>query len=888
MKLFFRTPNLKRKIRLAGLHLRILISLLICTLCLGFGHNLYAQDQITIGDDGIMRWTHDSSEVTGFGVNYTVPFAYAYRTGKKMGVDLKAAIDQDVYQFARLGFDLFRVHVWDCEISDTLGNLLNNEHLDLFDYLLAQLKKHHINAIITPIAYWGNGWPEKDEDTPGFSHKYGKAQCLVNPDAIRAQVNYLHQFVNHVNPYLGKAYREEPMILAFEICNEPHHEGAPEEVTAFIKRMKDAIRQTGCTKPVFYNVSHKIHLAEAYCAAGIDGGTFQWYPTGLTFQKEEGGNMLPNVDRYTIPFDTVLKKNHLARIVYEFDAADMAKNYLYPAMARSFRTAGIQLATQFAWDPTFTAPYNTEYNTHFMNLLYAPQKALSLMICGEIFHTLPLYTDYGVYPDNTTFGPFHVSYEDNLAEMVSDEKFIYTNNTDSRPPHPEKLELIAGWGNSPLVEYEGTGAYFLDKVGDQIWRLEVMPDAVQVNNLFGRNSLDKVVAVVKQERRKMKFNLPGFEDGFSVESVDWRDSIIYRETKDKTVALKPGVYLLMGWKYIQDDSLLLEAKKPIELENFLPYPPSPDSIFIVHDYLEKWYPGINHLIEATIVAPVEPKKVILHYFNCPLNDYKRFPMIKTGTYTYKALVPGKFIHKGEMLYEYYFELAYDSTFYYAPWNKTFTSPQGELLQLGMGIAATESNKPFYLFTATDMVRSNLKWIPSLRDEKSYDTLLPELPPIRRNVHIQLDSIGQWDNENLHGPIIHDYTIRHYFGDMIKGHEKVIANDKVLVLNANAAEYTHCPVQVTLVQKNGQGFGYTFDVNDYDTAYYVLLDDLEPVPVVLMPRPFPSFLPYYSAVQQGTALDLTQIESVEISIGPGIPKADLRKQVDVFIKNVWIE
>jgi hypothetical protein len=55
--------------------------------------------------------------------------------------------------------------------------------------------------------------------------------------------------------------------------------------------MKNAIRMTGCTKPVFYNVSHKIHLADAYFKAGIDGGTFQWYPTGFGFQKELGGNM---------------------------------------------------------------------------------------------------------------------------------------------------------------------------------------------------------------------------------------------------------------------------------------------------------------------------------------------------------------------------------------------------------------------------------------------------------------------------------------------------------------------------------------------------------------------------------------------------------------------
>ena len=257
-------------------------------------------DQILIGKDGIMRWRADGKEVTGFGVNYTVPFAHAYRSGKKLGVNLKDAIDTDVYQFARLGLDLYRVHVWDCEISDSLGNLLDNEHLDLFDYLLFRLQEHHINAIITPIAYWGNGWPDPNEPTPGFSQKYGKDSCLIDPNAIKAQENYLAQFVNHVNRYTGVSYKSDKHILAFEISNEPHHRGTPAEVTEFVRKMKEAIRSTGCTKPIFYNVSHSINLAEAYYAAGIDGGTFQWYPTGLGFQKELGGNMLPNVDRYAI------------------------------------------------------------------------------------------------------------------------------------------------------------------------------------------------------------------------------------------------------------------------------------------------------------------------------------------------------------------------------------------------------------------------------------------------------------------------------------------------------------------------------------------------------------------------------------------------------------
>src|SRR5580698_5971050 len=111
---------------------------------------------------GVLRWTKDHKEAAFFGVNYTVPFAYSYRAHRALGVDPEEAIRQDVYHLARLGLDAFRVHVWDTEISDSTGNLLENEHLRLFDFLLAELKQRNIRIILTPIAFWGNGYPERD------------------------------------------------------------------------------------------------------------------------------------------------------------------------------------------------------------------------------------------------------------------------------------------------------------------------------------------------------------------------------------------------------------------------------------------------------------------------------------------------------------------------------------------------------------------------------------------------------------------------------------------------------------------------------------------------------------------------------------------------------
>ena len=72
--------------------------------------------------------------------------------------------------------------------------------------------------------------------------------------------------------------------------------------------------------------------------------------------------------------------NGKPRIVYEFDQADLVSGYLYPAMARTFRAVGAQSATMFAYDMLQTAPFNLGWQTHFLNLVHTPKKAVSACI----------------------------------------------------------------------------------------------------------------------------------------------------------------------------------------------------------------------------------------------------------------------------------------------------------------------------------------------------------------------------------------------------------------------------------------------------------------------------------------------------------------------------
>ncbi|MBI9040933.1 hypothetical protein [Lutibacter sp.] len=834
-------------------------------------------NNVYIDSHGTMRWEKSNDEVKGFGVNYTAPFAHAFRSAKAMNVNVKKAIDNDVYHFSRLGFDLYRIHVWDTEISDTLGNLIQNEHLDTFDYLLKKLKEKNINFVITPIAFWGNGWPEPDENTPGFSNKYGKADCLTNPEAIKAQQNYLYQFLNHTNPYTGVAYKNEPNLIAFEISNEPHHKGEAKLVTKFIKGMVKSMRKTNCTKPIFYNVSHAVHFMDAYFNAGIQGGTFQWYPTGLGYQRELSGNLLPNVNDYNIPFNETIKNHKGAKLVYEFDAADVGRSYIYPAMARSFRTAGIQIATHFAYEPTYVAYANTEYNTHYMNLVYTPQKALSLMIASEVFHQIPMYSKFEEYPNNTSFGDFKINYKADLAEYNTKEKFIYTNTTNSKIVDENSLKQIAGFGNSVVVNYQGLGAYFLDKLSNGIWRLEVMPDAVWVDNPFGKNSLKKTVAVIKWNEWNMKLNLKDLGENFTIQAIN--DGNEYSpKVKESSFNIKPGTYILnkigvdKKWKST-------DFWKNNQLKDFFATENTVDKIYVNHIPAVEITKGLPIEISAQIVTPKTPTSVQLIANNGYIR--KVLKMERSSGYNYSVTIPKELLSKGYL--KYVISVKENNATHSFPANK-----EGNLFDWDFYDRSFYETRivpienPIYLFNAkTDSDLLVKEW----RNEFK---LLPTKNENEAEYQINIEKLFVTDNENLNAKPIYDYSFKHFIINKIKGRNEDLSSKENIVFYGKALNNKPCKLQIAFVMTDGNSYGEVIEIGTELKEYKIALNNLKPVKTVTLPRPYPSFLPYYLTHKLTSSFNINEVESLQFSIGPGILKNQLEDKHGISIISVKLE
>ncbi len=824
-----------------------------------------------VDKNGILRSSGDNQESAFFGVNYMLPFAHGYRMHKQLGVDMKEAVDQDVYHMARLGFNAYRIHVWDIEISDSDGNLLENEHLDLLDYLISRLKKRNIKIVYTPMAYWGNGYPERDQLLPGFSSRWGKCDITRDEEAICVQEKYLSQFAEHTNPYTGLKIKDDPDVVGFEINNEPCNATSPQETTTYVNRMVNAIRNTGCKKPVFYNVSHNMSNTQAFYRAKIDGGTFQWYPSGLVAGRTRKGNFLPAVDSYPIPFGNIKGFADKAKVIYEFDPADIADPYIYPAMVRSFRSSGFQWITQFGYDPLAIAWANTEYQTHYLNLAYTPGKAISMKIAAEVAKSIPRNSNYGVYPADTVFGDFRVSYREKLSLLNSPEKFFYSNNTTDYPVSPDSLKEIAGCGFSPVVSYDGTGAYFLDKLSDGIWRLEVMPDVVWTKDPYAKASIHKEVATILWNEWEMQINIPGLNTGFTYKGINEGNNI-KGKAFENSIKITPGVYLLTragtdnaGWTSASDIG-------NIRIGEFVAPPSRVASFDVIHTPASAITAERDHIVQATVIGPLVPDSVQIFPYNRGSGLWRVQPvtMQPVSGYNWQGTIPSDNIRDGQ--------LKYMIVVYSKGTSRTFPS----------GLEGNPKDWDFYETSAwTVNVDDPGRYITLFEAGRDYELLEPF--HVKGKGYNKRLRAGSYPGEYFcrvtakevksEGELILRLFANDYIGER-KDKLEECKNLHIRVGEINGAD----SLQIGFVTVDGFTYKTTVTAHGGINEISVPLSGLNLTATALVPKGYPSFLPDYFNPPVGNPFNKNDIEFIEIGTGRNNPA----EEITIEIQSVRLE
>ena len=482
--------------------------------------------------DGVLVYA-DGSEVALWGVNLQTALSWEYNGRlKKCGVPLEAEAlkriaDQNLNELVRLRATVIRMHLLPSDFTDSEGNINDSVFLDALDYTVAGCHARGIYVYLTLMNEMGNAFL-KDSFMAGRDRR----EWITDPALADKSAHYIQALLERENRYTKVAYKSEPAIAVFEIANEPGYVDyvalgseplfAPlrrsfeawcaaksytgnldlfyrmfryERVRTHIDRMCKVIRDTGSTKPVVWNLNwpHMIQghedIFQATADSTVDGVSFCLYPGQSDVPEHywqhpadlSGKNYLPYVAQSGQEYERLgwaLGKRFAkkAKLVYEYETFFNQSSYLYPAMARLFRSLGAQVATMWTYSLTPAAEYMA--GSHLLNLYCTPQKATSFMIAGEVMAATPRYTRFDPKGEEyLVFGSCAVSFTNNVSIWRTTDTYMQSRAT-SLAPFPPKSEMrhVASCGSSPYVTYDGTGIYTVE-IGKDYIEIDINPDS---------------------------------------------------------------------------------------------------------------------------------------------------------------------------------------------------------------------------------------------------------------------------------------------------------------------------------------------------------------------------------------------------------------------------
>jgi hypothetical protein len=607
----------------------------------------------------------------------------------------------------------------------------------------------------------------------------------------------------------------------------------------------------------------------------VDGFSFQWYPIGLVAGHEQKGNMLPNVDRYTYPYDTIPEFKNRARMIYEFDAADMLSSYMYPAIARSFKQAGFQWVTQFAYDPLSTAYGNTEYQTHFLNLAYTPAKAISLLIANRAFHTLPADKKYGAYPLDSVFDAFRVSYKQSLSEMNTDKEFYYSGSTVTSPRNSNALQHIAGVGNSAVVKYRGYGAYFLDKLENGIWRLEVMPDAITVRDPFAKPSPSREAVHIAWNSQPIQINLADLGSDFKIQGINAQNS--YATTaRQNNFIIKPGTYLLV--KQGKHSSSWLDNRMVgyLKLNEFVAPQPISHEPYIAHTPATEVVAGKPVVVNVKAINIDSANKVML-MVRWPYSGPNRIAMTRISPNDYTAVIPPDASANGKISYRIVVQRGEDNYTVFPGGHKGNPNHWDNL-------------NDDYWQTFIAVPNANISLFNATTDQDKTNTYVPENA---KQAKIQ------WVGGSVTGQLaLHMSTtelqqsqalgMQLYIGNKLNNRISDLPGVTKLIIKARANGVPTARVRVAFINQDAAAYGTVVELSADFKTIEIPLSALKPDSSLLLPRPYPGFMPLWFKAANFTDFKLPEVDKLEITFNSNLNLEQLGKAAGIEIESVWLQ
>jgi hypothetical protein len=371
--------------------------------------------------------------------------------------------------------------------------------------------------------------------------------------------------------------------------------------------------------------------------------------------------------------------------------------------------------------------------------------------------------------------------------------------------------------------------------------------------------------------------LPDLGEDFNIEALNDNNNFNARVIQ-KSFTISPGTYLLTR-KGVTTKRQGTEKWKNISLKEFVAPATTLKKTYVIHSPLNEISSGQPLNIEASVISVKEPESVKLFVYTGFRPEI--FSMERSQGYTYLATIPENLVREGFLRYYIAVEEK-DATHTYPSDAEGLPVEWDFYNDRSFEVPVVSTGNSLYIFNAmTDAEELSREW-------RRGSLLKPSAEPSKAELIVNPEKLYMADAENMHGEKIFDYSLRYHFGKKIKGRTNELPNFNQIILKGKALNNKSCKVQVALVTKQGTVFGGTIVVDTVSRDYSLPVSDFKKVKLVSLPRPYPTFLPYFFDDRSDAAFDIRDAETIQISIGPGIDEQEFQMKHGLSIESVRLE
>ena len=130
--------------------------------------------------------------------------------------------------------------------------------------------------------------------------------------------------------------------------------------------------------------------------------------------------------------------------------------------------------------------------------------------------------------------------------------------------------------------------------------------------------------------------------------------------------------------------------------------------------------------------------------------------------------------------------------------------------------------------------------------------------------------------------------QHFVAEKINARRTDLNSFSKLVLSAKANVASPLKAKIALITKDAKSYAAYIQLNPSEELITVHLNQLRVEDMLLLPRPYPGFLPLFYKSQSTKEFNLNDVEKIEVTFGYDLPDTYIGKEVAMQVSTITLK